>query len=81
MDNTTINLYREAFKKVFGDKIENFESYEFKVTPKWDSMAQIALISTLEDIFDVNFEMEDIFDFKSYEGGKELLSDKFNIKF
>ena len=41
----------------------------------------MGLISALEDAFDIMLETEDIIDLSSFEKGKEILSDKYEIDF
>lgn len=45
----------------------------------WDSVGHMGMIASLEDEFQIVFEMDDIVDFSSYEIGKELLG-KYGIK-
>ena len=75
-----ISKYNSAFQEVFGVGEDELKDLEYKKTEEWNSMAHIALISALEDAFDVNFEADDIFSFSSYEYGKKLLNDRFGIK-
>lgn len=78
---TNIEKYNEAFVKVFNVPASVFETLEYKQTPEWNSMAQIALVAQLEEVFDLDFDMDDIYDLKSYQTGKRLLTDKFGINF
>lgn len=80
MENNSLK-YDQVFVKIFGNKINSFTDFKFKVSPQWDSMSQIALVSAIEDTFNIEFDFEDIFVFNSYENGKKLLSDKFEINF
>lgn len=75
-----IAKYNSVFQEVFGVGEGELKDLEYKKTGEWNSMAHIALISALEDAFDVNFEADDIFSFSSYEYGKKLLNDRFGIK-
>lgn len=74
-----LKKYNEIFFNIFSVEESEFKSFEYKKTPEWNSMAQIALVSGIEDTFGVDFDMEDIFSLTSYEKGKEILEGKFGI--
>ena len=76
-----IEKYDSAFQKVFGNNIPSFVEFKFKVSPQWDSMSQLALISAIEDEFEIEFELDDIFGFNSYDNGKKILKEKFGLEF
>lgn len=73
--------YANVFCTVFGvDTSVLGESFTFKDTPEWDSVAHLNLISELEDTFDVMFETEDILHYGSYLNGMDILK-KYGIEF
>lgn len=78
---TNFERYNAAFTKVFNVEGTELESLEYKQTPEWNSMAQIALVAQLEDAFDLDLDMDDIYDLTSYKTGLELLNKKFEIEF
>lgn len=78
---TNLEKYNAAFTKVFNVEGAELESLEYKQTPEWNSMAQIALVAQLEDAFDLDLDMDDIYDLTSYKTGLELLNTKFEIEF
>lgn len=41
----------------------------------------MGLIAALEEAFDIMMETDDIIDFSSFEKGKEILSQKYNVEF
>lgn len=75
-----LNKYNEIFKVCFNVEDAQLQELEYKVYPEWNSMAHIALISALEDEFDINFDADDIFAFTSYEEGKKLMKMRFGIE-
>lgn len=75
-----LQKYNAVFKEVFGVDDSVLNTLIYKQSNEWNSMGQIALVSALEETFDIDFDMEDIFALTSYEVGKDLLCDKFNIK-
>lgn len=74
-----LSKYNAAFQTVFNAGEPELPQLVFKQTPEWNSMAHIALISALEDSFDISFEAEDIFAFTSYTEGKKILKERFDI--
>ncbi len=70
----TLEEYNKIFMDVFGlSEDELNEELEMGKTKDWDSVGHVGLITSIEDIFDIMFETEDILNFTSYEGGKEIL--------
>lgn len=66
--------YNEVFINIFGANEDALnEDFTFENTPKWDSLAHMALISRLEDIFDVLYEADDILHYESYLNGIKIL--------
>ena len=69
---------KEAYNRVF---IESFDLDEKKLNDKleynsieaWDSIGHMQMIAELEDIFEIEFEMDDIINFSSYKKGFEIL--------
>lgn len=75
-----IEKYNKVFTAVF-EVEENKLNEDFKVgnVDNWDSITQLALVSDLEEEFDIMIDTEDILGFKSYEVGKIILS-KYDIE-
>ena len=75
---------KEAYNRVF---IESFDLDENKLNDKleynsieaWDSIGHMQIIAELEDIFEIEFEMDDIINFSSYNKGMELLK-KYGVE-
>lgn len=69
---------KENYDRVF---IESFSINENKLDdklvynsiPEWDSIGHMQMIAELEDVFEIEFEMDDIINFNSYSKGIELL--------
>ncbi|WP_338780108.1 acyl carrier protein [Metabacillus sp. FJAT-52054] len=69
-----IEKYRNAF--INGLDIEEdavCENLVLGATPEWDSIGHMALISEIEDVFDVSLDSEWMTEFNSYQSGIELL--------
>lgn len=79
MDN--LAKYKAAFVKTFNVPEGSLgEDFVFGKVPCWDSVAHLALISELEDAFDVLFSSEDILHYGSFLNGIEILK-KYGIVF
>ena len=67
--------------------IESFDLDEKKLNDKleynsiksWDSIGHMQMIAELEDTFEIEFEMDDIINFSSYNKGMEIL-EKYGIE-
>ncbi|MEA3320484.1 MAG: acyl carrier protein [Bacillota bacterium] len=69
-----IEKYRNAFIDAL-DLEENDVNEDLTLgsTREWDSIGHMALISEMEDVFDVSIDSEWITEFNSYLSGMELL--------
>ena len=68
-------VFMEAFQIAEGELTDKVVMGE---TTDWDSIGHVNLITSMEDVFDIMFETEDILEFTSYTKGKEILK-KYNI--
>ncbi|MGG3799606.1 acyl carrier protein [Metabacillus fastidiosus] len=69
-----IEKYRNAFIDVLDlEEDDVCEDLALGVTREWDSIGHMALISEIEDVFDVSLDSEWITEFNSYLSGMELL--------
>ena len=75
-----IERYNQVFVDTFSvDVAELNDKFDSDHVSKWDSVLQLSLVTALEDEFDIMLDSEDILDFKSYQGGKEVLK-KYGIE-
>lgn len=63
----------DIFVATFGLMPAEVEDAVFKITPAWDSVGHVNLITAIEEVFDVSLEPDDILDFKSFTVGVRLL--------
>jgi acyl carrier protein len=75
---SNIDKYNEVFIDSFDVSIDELTGLTYQSIDNWDSVGHMGMIASLEDEFDIIFEMDDIVDFSSYEIGKQLLS-KYGI--
>ncbi|WP_226671318.1 acyl carrier protein [Metabacillus litoralis] len=69
-----IEKYRNAFINVLDVKEDDLsEDLALGKVREWDSIGHMALISEIEDVFDVSIDSEWITEFNSYQSGIELL--------
>lgn len=76
-----LKTYNQAFidaLSITADKLTTDLTYQ--AIAEWDSVGHMALVSALEEAFDIMMDTDDIIDFSSYEKGKEIL-EKYNISF
>lgn len=78
---TSLETYNNIFIKLFGIEEKQLKELSYQDIKEWDSVGHMELIADLEDAFDIEMEADDIIDFFSYEKGKEILSDKYGVKF
>ena len=75
---------KDNYDRVF---IESFDLDEKKLNDKleynsiksWDSIGHMQMIAELEYTFEIEFEMDDIINFSSYNKGMEIL-EKYGIE-
>lgn len=78
---TNLEKYTEVFTETFDLSREEVEKLNYQDIDAWDSVGHMGLISALEDAFGIMMDTDDIIDFNSFEKGKELLSEHYNIEF
>ena len=66
--------YIEIFIKSLSINKKDFsEDFKFGELSEWDSVGHMTLISTLEDIFNISIQAEDIIEFNSFKKGLKIL--------
>ena len=74
------NNYDRIFKESFELEEENLnDKLEYNSIKSWDSIGHMQMIAELEDTFEIEFEMDDIINFSSYNKGMEIL-EKYGIE-
>ncbi|MED1745812.1 acyl carrier protein [Brevibacillus borstelensis] len=76
---------KELLKKAFVEALNlppetDVEALQYNSIPEWDSLAHMALISQLDDVFDIMIDTEDVIDLSSYQKAEEILS-KYGVTF
>lgn len=73
--------YLNVFIETLGVSEKEVEGLEYQGVAAWDSVGHMALVSALEDTFDIMMDTDDIIEFSSYKKGKEILSKNYEIEF
>lgn len=76
-----LERYKKVFMEVFEANEETLgENFTTENVERWDSVGQMALITALEQEFDIMFDIDDIYEFTSYPKGIEILK-KYEVEF
>lgn len=78
---SNIDRLRSAFRTAL-ELPEDFDvdSLEYRGIEKWDSLAHMALVATLEDEFDVMIDTDAVIDMSSFAMAREIL-EKCGVEF
>lgn len=78
---STESNYRAAFLKTFGiDESALGANPGYQSFEEWDSVGHMALMTELEDTFEIEMDIDDIIDFTDFETGKDILA-KYGVLF
>jgi acyl carrier protein len=75
-----LERYNQVFKETFGIDESKAGKLAYQSIPLWDSIGHMALISALEEVFDIMMETDDIIGLSSYEKGITILRTKYDIE-
>ena len=75
---TNLEKYDNAFMEDFGVEKESLADLKYQDIPGWDSVGHMSLMASMEELFDIMLDTDDIIDFSSYKKGKEILS-KYDV--
>ena len=78
---TNLEKYNMAYVNVFGVSEDMLDGLKYQGIDAWDSVGHMSLIAEIEDAFDIMMDTDDIIDFNSYDKGKIILSDNYEVKF
>ena len=78
---TNLEKYSQAFCESFQVTNEQLDSLVYQGVESWDSVGHMTLIASLEDAFDIMMETDDIIDLSSFEKGKQILAEKYDVEF
>ena len=78
---TNLETYTQAFIDSFEISEDETKGLKYQDIKAWDSVGHMGLVANLEEAFDIMMETEDIIDLSSFEKGKEILAEKYDIDF
>jgi acyl carrier protein len=78
--NENLKKYDSVFTEAFGIADEKLKDLKYQDIMEWDSVGHMGLMASLEEIFNIELDIDDIIDFSSYEKGKEIIL-KYKISF
>lgn len=75
----------DRLRNVFRSALElpadfDVDSLEYRGIEKWDSLAHMSLIASLEDEFDVMIDTDDVIDLSSFSKSRDILG-KYGVVF
>lgn len=76
---SNIDKYDKVFTKSFKIKKEKLSNLKYNSIPQWDSVGHMSMIGSLEEVFKITLEMDDIIDFSSFKTGIKILK-KYKVK-
>lgn len=77
---TNLEKYNEVFCKTFEITEDILAGLKYQDIDAWDSVGHMTLVANLEDTFDIMMETDDIIDLSSYEKGKEILANNYDVE-
>lgn len=78
---TNLEKYNSAFCEALEIDETKLDGLKYQDIKTWDSVGHMNLIASLEDAFDIMMDTDDIIDLNSYEKGKEILTNNYEIEF
>jgi acyl carrier protein len=75
-----LEKYKTVFKDSFSiddDKLNG--NLEYNSIETWDSVGHMGMIASLEEVFEIMLDTDDIIDFSSYEKGIDILK-KYEVQ-
>jgi acyl carrier protein len=73
-----LKKYKTVFLEAFGVDESQLSNLKYQDIPEWDSVGHMGLIASLEEVFNIEMEIDDIIDFSSFAKGLEIIS-KYKI--
>ena len=70
--------YSKIFEKSFSINKSKLKKLKYQSIPQWDSVGHMHMISSLEKVFKISMDMDDIINLNSFEKGKKILK-KYEI--
>jgi acyl carrier protein len=75
---SNLKKYVAAFTSTFQVEETVLPDLKYQDIAAWDSVGHMALMTALEEAFNIEMDIDDIIEFSSYEFGRAILS-KYDI--
>lgn len=75
-----LEIYKNVFSESFGINTNELEDLKYQEIAEWDSVGHMSLMGSLEEVFEIEMDIDDIIEFSSFKKGIEILK-KYNVKF
>jgi len=75
-----LERYNQIFKETFEVEDAQLKGLTYQSVPLWDSVGHMNMIAALEEVFDIMMDTDDIINLSSYEKGKEILEQNYDIQ-
>lgn len=74
-------MYKEIFNKVLKVEVDKIDTSTliYRQYPKWDSLAHLTIIQSIEDEYNIMFTIEEMTEFTSYENGLSIIQKKIGM--
>jgi acyl carrier protein len=73
-----LEIYNTVFIESLGVHQDQLLTLKYQDIMEWDSVGHMGLMTSLEEAFNIEMDIDDIIDFSSYQKGKEILA-KYNV--
>ena len=73
MNDSIIDILNDVLCENYTQENINSQHIQFKVLPKWDSLAHLSIMSELEDKFNLDISIEDMQELTNYAKIKEFV--------
>ena len=71
---SNLDKYKNVFVEAFGVALDEVEELRYDEIEEWDSVGHIRMIALLEEAFDIELEIDDIFNYQSFRNGINILT-------
>ena len=78
---TNLEKYINAYVEAFEVDAKDVPTLKYQTIDAWDSVGHMGLVAALEEAFDIMMEIDDLVDMSSFDIGKEMLSQKYEVDF
>jgi len=71
--------YKNVFVEAFGTQLDEVEKLRYDEIEEWDSVGHMRMIALLEEAFEIELEIDDVFNYQSFSNGILILA-KYGVE-